>query len=145
MTTKQYLNQIRYMQRNIAIRMQQLAELDSLIAGLKSPILCEDKVQTSFSDGGLENKVIQFNEYRDELQKDIMKYLNKKQHILKQIEAMPDERYKEVLIHKYIEFKKLEEISEIMGYEFYWTCKLHGKALRSFEKIYLQEHQQTQL
>lgn len=136
---KSYLMQLRSSAQRIKTRMKILEEMYEMLGGLKSPTLDVNKVQTSMSGDRLADEIVKYEKQRDDLQREIGYYLSKKQKILRQIEEMPDTRYSEILTYKYIEGKRMEEIATLMNYEYYYACRLHGRALRSFEKLYLEK------
>ena len=54
-----------------------------------------------------------------------------------------DETLRRILKKRYIYGKPFTLIAVEMSYEYYWTCQLHGRALRAFEEA-LKQHKQTQ-
>ncbi len=46
--------------------------------------------------------------------------------------------YGALLLKRYLEFKSFNQISRELNYEFYWTYKLHNKALELYAKISLE-------
>ena len=56
--------------------------------------------------------------------------------IISQIDNMEDETYYDILFSRYIEKKTFEKIASDMNYSFRNTTRLHGKALKEFEKKY---------
>ena len=49
--------------------------------------------------------------------------------IMDAINALSDERYKSVVIYRYIQGLSWSEITGLMGYEIAYVYRLHGKAL----------------
>ena len=43
--------------------------------------------------------------------------------------------YKNILYYKYIKGEKLEKISLEIGYNYKWTCELHGEALLLYKQL----------
>lgn len=72
------------------------------------------------------------NELINLLNKDI----KKQKEIIEQLERMRNEKYYTVLYMRYIENKTLEEVASKIGYDYYETCKINGKALNEFDKLH---------
>lgn len=52
-----------------------------------------------------------------------------RQGIARVVEAMPNGNYRRLLNLRYIAGKRWEEIALIMGYDYSWVIKMHGRAL----------------
>ena len=120
---KEYFAQIRKTDRLIN-------RLDSTIATLRSSLtstgsqLKQDKVQTSGPKNTLEDKI---NARIDEL-------ISMKQEAFTMINRIPDLDQQNILIGRYIQLKKWEDISEELNYSMQWVFELHGKGLLAFAK-----------
>lgn len=55
--------------------------------------------------------------------------LERCKEIIARIEQLSDENEKDVLIHRYIELMKWEDIAVRMGFSYKWVHKIHNKAL----------------
>ena len=58
-----------------------------------------------------------------------------KQEILDAINQVPDERYRTLLIERYVNCKTWEQIAVDMNYSFRWTMRVHGQALLEIAMI----------
>lgn len=65
------------------------------------------------------------------LNKDVIK----QKEIISQLDSMENEIYHTILYLRYIHNKTFEEIADKIGYSYYPTCKMHGKALNEFDKL----------
>lgn len=75
------------------------------------------------------------------LNKDVIK----QKEIISQLDSMENEKYHTVLYMRYIENKPLEEVASKIGYDYYETCKINGKALNEFDKLdEIKMHKKTQ-
>ena len=65
---------------------------------------------------------------------------DEKQRIMKQIDAIEDERFVEILLRRYVHMEKLEDIARDMNYSYDHMRHLHGFALAEFSRIHLNTH-----
>lgn len=61
--------------------------------------------------------------------------IEKQKEILKQLERMNNQVYYTILYLRYIHNKSFEEIADKIGYSYYPTCRMHGKALNKFDDL----------
>ncbi len=59
------------------------------------------------------------------------------------INRIPDEVMARILRKRYIYGKPFTLISVEMNYEYYWTLRLHGRALEEFSRVLPKEHMKT--
>lgn len=135
MTTKEYLGQISRLDRMIKNKLTELSQLKELSCGL-SGISTEERVQTTPNHDKIGTAYCKIEEMEENLDKLIDEYVDMKNIIIKQIDSIEDEIYYDILFSRYIEKKTFEEIATDMHYSFRNTTRLHGKALRAFEKKY---------
>ena len=123
---KEYFAQIKKTDRLIN-------RLDSTIVTLRSSLtstgsqLKQDKVQTSGPKNTLEETKAKINARIDEL-------VSMKQEAFTMINRIPDLDQQNILIGRYIQLKKWEDISEELNYSMQWVFELHGKGLLAFAK-----------
>ena len=131
MTPKEYLSQIMRLDGRIRRRMEQKEELESL-CGLSGSSLGE-RVQTSAkAEASFVRMVEKCEAMAEEINRLIDRYVDTKNNIIGQIEAMPDELYARVLCKRYVEAKRLEQIALEMNYSYIHVRRLHGMALQAF-------------
>ena len=65
---------------------------------------------------------------------------DEKQRIMKQIDAINDERFVEILLRRYVHMEKLEDMAREMNYSYDRMRHLHGLALLEFGRIHLDTH-----
>ena len=70
----------------------------------------------------------------------IDRFVDKKTHIIAQIDAMEDEVYYQVLFARYIEKKTFEKIAMELNYSLRQISRVHERALAEFEKKYGHEY-----
>lgn len=131
--TKEYLSQIQRMDKVIQNKISEIAQLKALsisISGLRS----EEKVQTSPNYDKIGTAFAKIEEMEDELNKMIDDCSSLKKTIIDQISSIEDDNYYQLLFSRYVERKTFEVISTEMQYTFRHITRLHGKALKQFEK-----------
>lgn len=135
MTAKEYLNQIQVMRHKVEEKKRQLEELRELATAIGSFDYSKDKIVSSPTGDTLEKKVIKVADKQTEYVQEIVKYLSIKERIVEEINLVENETYRMLLIKRYAEGKRLEEISVEMCMTYEWVRHLHGMALQEFERI----------
>ena len=135
MTTKDYLNQISRLNRMINNKLSEISQLRELACSV-SAIRNEEKVQTSQKADSIGTAISKIDEMERDIERTIDKYTKKKNLIIAQIEGMDDELHYNVLFSRYIEKKTFEVIATEMSYSFRNITRIHGRALKEFERKY---------
>ena len=135
MTTKDYLNQISRLNRMINNKLSEISQLRELACSV-SAIRNEEKVQTSQKADSIGTAISKIDEMERDIERTIDKYTKKKNLIISQIEGMDDELHYNVLFSSYIEKKTFEVIATEMSYSFRNITRIHGRALKEFERKY---------
>ena len=135
MTTKDYLNQISRLNRMINNKLSEISQLRELACSV-SAIRNEEKVQTSPKADSIGTAISKIDEMERDIERTIDKYTKKKNLIISQIEGMDDELHYNVLFSRYIEKKTFEVIATEMSYSFRNIIRIHGRALKEFERKY---------
>lgn len=144
MDAKQYLRQIRVMETRISMRQRQIRDLRRAMSYIKSMDYSADRVQTSPDGSGFTNEAIRLADLELEARRQIDECEAIRARIIRQISALPDQRYVDVLSGVYIHRRDLMDLADDMHYDYYWVCHLHGEALRAFEAHYPDIRNQTQ-
>lgn len=139
MTTKQYLNQIDRINRIINNKLAEIYQLKTMVCSI-SVSANEDKVQSSSDKDKLGSAVAKIVDLENEINKAIDDYVDKKERIVSQIEAIKDIMEYQVLFSRYIEYKTFEQIAEDNDYSVRQILRIHGNALVEFEKKFGQEY-----
>ena len=128
---KEYFAQIRKTDRLIH-------RLDSTIATLRSSLtstgsqLKQDKVQTSGPKNTLEETITKIIALEDDINARIDELVDMKKDAFNRIGKIPDLDQQNVLIGRYIQMKKWEDLAAEFEYTTQWLFEIHGKALLSF-------------
>lgn len=130
---KKYFAQIRKTDRLIN-------RLNSTIVILRSSLIStgsrlkQDKVQTSGPKNTLEETITKIIDLEADITRRIDELVSMKQEAFTMINRISDLDQQNILIGRYIQLKKWEEISEELNYSMQWVFELHGKSLIAFAK-----------
>ena len=136
MTPKDYLTQIRTMNRRIRVREEQLKELRIVRASIGSVNYSREKVKGGAYYNAVEDRAIKLAELEERITQLKCEYVLTKARIIDQIKQMHDEKYSALLCYRYVDGLKLKDIAVKMHYDYKWLCHLHGKALDAFAEQY---------
>ena len=139
MDTKQYLRQISRLDKmikNKIVELYQLKELYTSISAIKS----DENVQTTPNFDKIGTAYAKICEKEQELDEITDLYIDKKSIIISQIDQMDDETHYEILFSRYVERKTFEKIADEMSYSWTQIIRLHGIALKEFEKLHGNEY-----
>lgn len=139
MTTKDYLNQIGRLNRMINNKLVEIAQLKELACSI-SAIQTGERVQTTPNYDKIGTAYAKIDEMERKLDKLIDTYVDKKNHIIGQIDGIEDEMLYNILFARYIERKTFEKIATELEYSWRQIIRLHGKALKQFENQYGKEY-----
>ena len=139
MDTKQYLRQISRLDKmikNKIVELYQLKELYTSISAIKS----DENIQTTPNFDKIGTAYAKICEKEQELDEITDLYIDKKSIIISQIDQMDDETHYEILFSRYVERKTFEKIADEMSYSWRQIIRLHGIALKEFEKLHGNEY-----
>lgn len=139
MTTKDYLNQIGRLNRMINNKLVEIAQLKELACSI-SAIQTGERVQTTPNYDKIGTAYAKIDDMERKLDKLIDTYVDKKNHIISQIDGVEDEMLYNILFARYIERKTFEKIATELEYSWRQIIRLHGKALKQFENQYGKEY-----
>lgn len=142
MTAKQYLRQLERINHIINSKQLQLDELRVIGSGFKAIDYAADRVQTSPRDR-MADIMARWVDLEEEINEIIDRYVDTKNRIINEVNSLQDARYMSILYKRYVEFKPLVVVAYEMNYDYKWTCKLHGDALQTFDKLILQRTRQN--
>lgn len=128
--TREDLKGLRYSQEWVEEQIERYEEQRALVLKITKDIDGMPKAQNK-QNYGLEELLDQYNELLKILANE-QKEVNK---IILQINKL-NPLYKIILTKRYIENKDFVTIASEIHYNYYDTCKLHGKALNEFDKLH---------
>lgn len=136
MTAKEYLNQLYILDMRYKTKLEEVTDLRELASGTGAIQYDKDRVQSSPRNDQLINAIIKITEAENEAMRRSVELADQRQKIIDQIIGMDDGNYIRILCLKYVHYKKLEDVAEIMHFSYDWIKHLHGEALKAFEKKY---------
>lgn len=135
MTTKEYLGQISRLNRMINNKLTEIAQLKDMAVSISAPQSGE-RVQTTPNFDKIGTKYAKIDEMERKIDGMVDELVDKKEKIIQQIDSMEDENTYNILFARYIEKKTFEVIATEMKYSWRQVIRLHGTALKQFEKKY---------
>ena len=133
MTAEQYLSQIKILDFKLERMRGQEKELRYRAKFLSSPSYGE-RVQSTPQGGALEKAVERYLTLAEQAELAAVALEEKKAEIQQRIERVEDFRLYQVLIFRYIDCLKFEEVESKMMYSYRQCRRLHQKALKVFEE-----------
>ena len=119
----------------INCKLEQVAELRSML--LPGAIRYDkDKVQTSNNADSISDTVSKIMELEEKINADIDELVELKSVARENIERMENDVEKVILYKRYFNNESFENIAVECGYSWRHIHRLHGEALKNFDKIY---------
>ena len=135
MLSKEVLNKIRKIDMMIDFKCEQVETLRSRLTSLGSPST-GDKVQSSLDPDKFTNTMSKIIELEEKINADIDELVDLKRDAMNCIEKLNKDVEKLVLYKRYFNNKSFEQISVEMGYSWRQIHRIHGNALKNFDKVY---------
>lgn len=133
MTAKEYLRQLKTLDNVINAKLLEKERIRALATKVTSNL--GERVQGGGS-GGIENTVIKITELEIQINADIDKLVDLKAEATQIIDSLGDNKHKAILSMYYVSNLTFEQVAENTDMTFRWIHKLHGRALKEFEKKY---------
>lgn len=135
MTKKEFLNQYLNAEKEIGIKLDQIARLREL-STKTTQTLTPDKVKSN-SENRLESSVSKIVDIEREIGASIDQLERTRLQVESVINSVPNVNQRNVLRLRYISGMKWEQIAVKLNYDYRWVLRLHGKALN---KIAIESH-----
>lgn len=116
-------------------KLTEIAQLKDMAASISAP-KNGDRVQTTPNFDKIGTKYAKIDEMERKIDCMVDELVDKKEKIIQQIDSMEDENTYNILFARYIEKKTFEVIATEMKYSWRQVVRLHGTALKQFEKKY---------
>lgn len=100
----------------------------------------QEKIQTSADKDKLGSAVAKIVDLEQETNALVDSFIDKRNHIIEQIDKMEDLNMYHVLSARYVGNKSFDDIATEMFYSRMQVNRIHGKALLEFEKRYGSEY-----
>lgn len=140
MKAKEYLLQIKRKDIMINSLIKQKDEMWAQLYSLSSPQYDNVSVQGTKDPDKFGALWAKIDAKERKISQAIDELADEKQRIMKQIDAIEDERFVEILLRRYVHMEKLEDIARDMNYSYDHMRHLHGFALAEFSRIHLDTH-----
>ena len=135
LTKKEFLNQYLNAEKEIGIKLDQIARLRELSTKI-TQTLTPDKVKSN-SENRLESSVSKIVDIEREIGASIGQLERTRLQVESVINSVPNVNQRNVLRLRYISGMKWEQIAVKLNYDYRWVLRLHGKALN---KIAIESH-----
>lgn len=116
-------------------KLTEIAQLKDMVVSISAPQSGE-RVQTTPNFDKIGTKYAKIDEMERKIDGMVDELVDKKEKIIQQIDSMEDENTYNILFARYIEKKTFEVIATEMKYSWRQVVRLHGTALKQFEKKY---------
>jgi len=133
---KSYLGEIRILRRRAETLGERLRELRAQATLLSGIDYSKVVVQTSPSDMMAE-LMGEISVMERRYVNAIRKYHEAAEARARQIYHMGDERYEEILERRFLRDQTLDQIADLMGYNYDWIRHMYGDALSAFQRKFL--------
>lgn len=140
MRAKEYLMQVRLLDRRIAHKREEVEQLKDRAMGITSGLSGSGRVQSTPEADKAGRIIARYVDLEREVEGMLVELCEKRDEIINTIHRLGDHRYVELLYLKYVRYMRLEEIACTMKradgqpYSFRHILRLHGEALRALEK-----------
>lgn len=138
MTAKQYLSQLKRLDKMIDNELYEIYKLRTLSAGISAAV-GGDRVQTSGSFDKMGDSVSKLVDKEREMQRHVDLYMEFKEKIKKQIESIENDTFYNILHARYIKLYTFEKIAEDTKYSVRQARRIHDSALIEFENMFKNE------
>ena len=135
MQAKEYLLQIKHLDLMITAWIQQKDDMRSQLYSLSSPKYDGVAVQGTKDPDKFSEMWARIDQKERKICREIDKLADAKQVITEEIGRIEDTRYVEILLRRYVQMQKLEDIANEMSYSYDRIRRLHGFALLEFERV----------
>ena len=134
MNAKEYLQQLKKLDIQIAQRRDQLEELRLMILSAADPSREHVTGGKKPADAAVVDYISRLEDREKEISEMIAAYLDLKAKIIDEIQSLPNPLHVQILYKRYVEYKKMERIAREMHYGYKYISDLHRNALQNFQK-----------
>ena len=135
MKVKEYLQEIQVMDIAIQQKTKQLEEMKRMYTYLRGAQIGVGVKASGVSEGFTKasDKLL---DLELELTRKIEEFQLMKNERIERIQSLSKPEYMEVLFKRYVEYKSFERVAYEMNYTLSYVFKLHGNAVKAFEKSF---------
>lgn len=132
MKSKEYLMQVKKLNKLIENKLIEKEQWYSIATGITASSSDGDRVQSSGSQEKMADAVCKMIELQDEINRLVDMYIDSKQGVIKTIEQLPVDEY-DVLHKMYIQGKTMKQIAAICGKSYDWVKITHRQGMRDVQ------------
>ena len=136
MTAKEYLSQAYRLDKRIDSKLEQLSDLRDTTTKATA-VMNDTPVSHTRNVHSLQDTIAKIVDMEHELDRDIDALVDLKRDMTQLIKAVQNPQYQLILEMRYLTYKSWREIAEALELDDRYVYKLHGLALREFEKFLL--------
>lgn len=136
MTAKEHLQSVYAISQKINRLQARREDIRNDLYSLGGMDMSADRVQTSPKGDRMLELIATVDEIERDLVDEIKELTEDKQKIIREIERVPQENYKQLLYDRYVLCQRWEKIALDRNKGVRWIYRLHGKSLQAFEKVW---------
>ncbi len=144
MTGKEFLQRLSDSSRSLESKIEQLKKLQALAHKITTVISGTPSINVQ-SQSRIENAVVNVLKESDKVENYVKDFFALRQTAVACIDKITRKDERIILEYRYLTNKSWKEIANIMNLSLRYTYTLHGKALMSFEKIFVLEDKKAQI
>lgn len=135
MTVREYLNQVRRLDREIDEKQEMLGRLRAMAENCSSPKITQMPKTPSGKDK-ISEIIVKIVDLQNEINIRIDQLIDLKRVIIGQIDGLQNPNHRTILWSRYIMNRSWEQIADKMGYSIQNCYRLHRKSLAAFGQMY---------
>ena len=135
MTVKEYLSCVKLRQEEITETEEYIERLRTTL-GIAGIDYERDKIQTSLTDDKLGDTFVKIFEAEKNLKRMKENFVLFRIGVMNMIQQVPERKHREVLNHVYLDYMKLKQVADVMGYSYDYVRELHLEALGCIGEIF---------
>lgn len=134
MNAKEYLSQARFLDLQIASKLEQIQRMNEL-ATRTTAVYSDMPTSGSKDNAKMAKTVEKMVDLEKEIDGDIDRLIDLKKEITDTITQVQNQEYQCILQRRYLNFEKWEQIAVEMALDLRWVYRRHGMALAEVQKI----------
>lgn len=139
MNAKQYLLRLRQKRRQVLSAKDELDMIRLAAQSITGQAYDKVRVQSSLDPDPLATYMARIEEKQVKLSKLMDEYLDMSLIIREQLAGLLPGLYSDVLYMRYVDGMSLNRISRELNYSYDWIRRIHGRALKEFQRKYLRQ------
>ena len=141
MRAKDYLNQVRLLDRRIEQKREEVQQLRDRATGVSSGLGGSGRVQSTPEADKAGRIVARYVDLEREIEEIEIELCEKRHEVIDTIHRLEDHRFVELLYLRYVKYMRIEDIANTMKksngepYSYNHIADLHGRALRAIDLL----------